>query len=231
MHPPRLLISSLVARALGESPHDQERGIDAVIFLAGGLLPSPLELLLGHGALDIKARDGRTLLRRWLDLLGAHPPQARPARCIVACSTSMPRAAVAEARRGEIPVEIARDLTDSRGPAGALRDLSEHFPARATLLVIEASRWPACDLATLVREHHRRSAAVTVGRNPDGTPAGVYAIRRHALDLVPTLGYMDLKEQWLPAVVRQEEIVLTCNLPAPGCPPLRTIEQLRAADR
>jgi NDP-sugar pyrophosphorylase family protein len=43
-------------------------------------------------------------------------------------------------------------------------------------------------------------------------PAGVYAFSRETLDLVPRIGYFDLKEQFLPAMSKAEQRVMTARL-------------------
>jgi len=89
-----------------------------------------------------------------------------------------------------------------RGPAGCLRDHRD-WTGPNTLICIQGTAWYDFDLQAMLEEHRHTHAAITVGalqtnKNKNLEPAGVYLIEPHALDLVPPVGYHDLKEQFIP---------------------------------
>jgi mannose-1-phosphate guanylyltransferase len=89
-----------------------------------------------------------------------------------------------------------------RGPAGCLRDLKEWGGAE-TMLAIQGTGWYDFDVAAMVKDHRQHGAAITVGAKACGNgsglmePAGVYLVESSALDLIPAVGYHDIKEQFI----------------------------------
>ena len=116
-----------------------------------------------------------------------------------------------------------------RGPAGVAKDACERYAPDATIVLVEGARCVTCSLLGLLADHAASGAAVTVGCNADGSPAGVYAIRRSSLDLVPKGGFMDLKEQWLNRLIGSGADVRVHVLRGGIGMPLRTLEQYLAA--
>ena len=114
------------------------------------------------------------------------------------------------------------DRSDYRGPAGALRDACEGIPSGTTIIAAEAARCCTIDLSRMLTTHRLSQADVTVGRNADQSPAGIYMISRALLGTVPHAGFMDLKEQWLAQLIAKGRHVQVHELRAQGAIPLRT---------
>src|SRR5690606_15958127 len=189
----------------------------ACILLAGGLRPSPLVLATGRNILDLYATESRSVLDVWLARI--EPLGHVPVRVVhgggMPAPMTPPRAAWPE-------FSVEREPREFRGPAGVVRDLCEEHPAASTAPVGGAPRFVSCDIAELVREHRRRNADATVAMNADGSPSGVFAMRRSSLDLVGRMGFVDLKEQWLSKVIASGGVVLAHELRGNGAMPLRT---------
>ncbi len=111
-----------------------------------------------------------------------------------------------------------------RGPAGCVRDaVADH--SAATLVIADGTILPRIPLERLLRFHFERRAAATVvvhevGRErgePAGfRPVGIYVLRREVLDLVPEVGYQDIKEMLIPRLRTCGQDV--CGLPIrDGC--------------
>lgn len=209
------------------SAEQQSAGaISACVLLAGGLRPSPLVLATRRSVLDLYATETRSVLDVWLARL--EPLGRFPVRVVyggeMPAPTTPPRESWPE-------LSVESETQGFRGPAGVLRDMCEGYPPDSTVLVGEASRFVSCEIAELVREHRRRNADATVGVNADGSPGGVFAIRRSALDLVNRLGFMDLKEQWLNKVLASGGAVYAHDLRGAGAMILRTRADLLDAAR
>jgi mannose-1-phosphate guanylyltransferase len=104
-------------------------------------------------------------------------------------------------------IEVRIDTAGHRGPAGTIGDVAAdhaaHHGWRAAdggMLVIEASNAPNLDLARFYGGIDSDGGAL-VGAAIDGSPCGVHWMSASALALVPRIGYFDLKEQLIPAVV------------------------------
>ncbi|MGP1309839.1 MAG: hypothetical protein ACTS27_06555 [Phycisphaerales bacterium] len=202
------------------------QGVHACVLLAGGLRPSPLALATGRNVLDLFVTESRSLLDVWLarlESLGTFPVRIVYGQG-VPCPTTPPKDAWPE-------LTVESEPQGFRGPAGVLRDVCAEYPADATLVVGEAGRFVSSDLTELLREHARKSVDATIAVNPDGSPAGVFVIRRSALDCVNRLGFMDLKEQWLNKVLATGGKVVAHELRGQGAMLVRTREGLLDAAR
>lgn len=169
----------------------------ACVLLAGGIKPSPLVAQTGLSVLDLSPRLGATVLSLWLDRFEAlATPETRPEVRILHGSRT-PAPDHAELRRRGSSYRIVAETDDYRGPAGAVRDACADLPSDTTVLIAEAARYVSGDLRPMLASHVQSGAAITVACNPDQSPAGVYLVLVEALSLVPPIGFMDLKEQWL----------------------------------
>jgi len=175
------------------------QGIDlaACLLLAGGLKPSPLVAQTGESVLDLYLKPDATVLSLWLDRIEEIASHAPSPVVHVAHGASTPAPNDAPARRRGFRLRIEEDRQEFRGPAGAFKDACGDYPADSMVLVVEAARYVAGDLSPMLAEHVKNGADITVGCNPDNSPAGVFLIRCKTLELVPHIGFMDLKEQWL----------------------------------
>lgn len=96
-----------------------------------------------------------------------------------------------------------------RGPAGCLRDLQEWL-GEHTFLAIQGTGLYDFDLQAMLDDHRSSGAAITVGARicrDDAhllEPIGVYLIEPQTLGLVQSVGFQDIKEQFIPKVVAAE---------------------------
>lgn len=203
--------------------------VAASVLLAGGLTLSPLSAACGRPVLDLHVDDESTVLQVWsrrLDEL-VRAGLASPTLRVVAKDKEW--APAAPAGNMDVQLQIETEPQPYRGPAGVARDVCGGYAPDDLILLAEAARLPDVNLAELIERHTARQADVTVGVNEDRSPAGVYVLRRRALDLVPTIGFMDLKEQWLARVVGAGMHVRVHRFTTSGTRPLRTREQFLAA--
>ena len=222
---------SAAVSASVEAPCPAQTGvIDGVLLMAGGPRPSELAAASGLSTLDLSVDGRQTLLEVWLSRLAdlsdrwGENAGVRVVYCARTPRPGSPRSTP------PVALTIEQEEHEYRGAAGLARDVFETFPADATVLVIEAGRYAACTLNDLVDRHMASGADVTVGMNPDSTPAGVFLIRRAALELASRRGFMDMKEQWLRAALAADFDVRVFRMPEPGIVLLRTREDIwRAA--
>jgi len=185
--------------------------------LAGGLRPSRLIEQTGFATLDLEISPGRRVLDLWVDLLSDALGEDTPVLVVPSRSCPLPDLSRSRAR-------LAEETGDYRGPAGVIRDVVSQAEGDGPVMVVEAARAVLGTLRGLLQSHVTHGAIATVGRNPDGSPAGIYLLERSAIDLVPRRGFMDLKEQLLPRV-GEVGMVRVSDLDAPGAMPLRTRRQ------
>lgn len=200
--------------------------VDGVLLMAGGPRPSQLAAAAGMSTLDLSVDGVNTLLEVWLKRLAdlgdlwARDASIRVVYCARTIRPGAPRVA------SPVSLTIEQEEHEYRGPAGLARDVFEKLSGDATVLVIEAGRFAACHLNDLIDRHMATGADITVGMNPDSTPAGIFVLRRSTLDLASRRGFMDLKEQWLRAALAAHLDVRVFRMDHPGIVPLRTREDL-----
>ncbi|MHC4975162.1 MAG: LbetaH domain-containing protein [Planctomycetota bacterium] len=202
--------------------------VDACVMLAGGIKPSELESQARTPTLDLWINDSGTVLDRWVSAI----VPVMDASGVIRIAHSSSRAAVGdpEAARSHA-IELVPESGAYRGPAGVVRDCCVDLAPEAHVLIVEASKWVGGSLEPMLASSESLGATTLVGVNPDGSPSGLYLTRRGALDCVPSKGFMDIKEQWLPRVQESTGGVYVYRVPAPGTLPIRTREQvLRTLD-
>jgi hypothetical protein len=179
----------------------------ALILLAGGLRPSPLQQMLGIPPLCLPLGPHDTLLDRWLSAAES----LSGCGCVaIAVSTSEDadsiRAALAKSRFAEsdaMQIRVVMEPETWRGPAGLLHDLVQsgrcdlEVRPDTAVLAGEASCLPPENLENIIDRLGVGTPGVSViGRT--GEPAGLYAFTGAALGLIPPVGFYDIKEQMLP---------------------------------
>ena len=195
----------------------------AVVLLAGGLTPSPLASAARMPALRLAPDGSRTVLRNWLDRLDALAGAEGVERLHLRIVFDTPRDAdYAPIAHGRVAAEFQCESGKYRGPAGVARDMALGLPCAGDVLIAEANRWPLEDLSPLVHAHRDAGAEITVARQRDCSPAGMYVTTRAALELVPQRGFMDLKEQWLARAIAGGMHVRVFTFAGDGAPALRT---------
>ncbi len=173
----------------------------ACVLLAGSLTPSPLTSLTGGSVLDLFLNPRETVLDIWIrqfEAVAVAFGQTPKVHVIYGMASPIPAQI---SMNTSLTVELQEDAQQFRGPGGAVRDICQEYPPDATLIVAEAARYLCGDLLAMVEEHGQRGADITVVCNEDSTPAGLFLIRRSTLDLIPKVGFTDLKEQWLKKAV------------------------------
>lgn len=225
--------------------------ISRVLLLAGGLKASPLAAGCGGSVLSLPVGAEGTLLAHWAAVLrevlvqddadaGVHicirPDQVDGLRAL-AGAPGMPgswsdsradNAAASDGSGGGPRFTLAPDKADYRGPAGVVRDATRDLPPDANVLVVEASRLALTPIRPLIEYHCDAGCDVTVGINPDDSPAGLFVIRVAALDMVSDVGFVDLKEQFLPKLVGAKKNVRVFPVAPPAMGVFRTREEFLA---
>ena len=208
--------------------HDWDIDIAACIILAGTLRNSPLVEATNMSVLDLPITTEETLLDTWVSLI-RRLPQCAEAEIRVICYDHSPSPSVVHDHHGRIRIE--RNPQSYRGSAGLVRDMCRHYHRNQSVLVIEGSRYGVSSLEGMFDRHSQTEADVTVGCNPDRSPAGIYLIRVEAFRGIADDGFVDLKEQWLGSVREKGMKIEIHGLDAPGFLPVRTLEQFLVAAR
>lgn len=196
-----------------------------VIALAGGVRQSAMSAALGRPVVDLPLPDGRSILQMWRDEvqdLGRSLGGAMiPLRTLVSKPSALPRIVEPGSL---VPVTVEYDKLDFRGTGGLLRDLAEDFREDDLMLVLHGNQVPLMPLTKMWSLLTSEQAAVTLMAEPDGTAAGVQLIRASALHGVRDKGFIDFKEQALPAIAKEHRVRVVRSKD-PVLQPIRTLDQ------
>ena len=171
-------------------------GLAGALILGGGLRAPALSQEVGRPILDLPQNEHKSLLDNWFDAfetvgLGHE-------------TTTVLTDSIGERLWRRVPRSPALrvDSSEYRGPAGVLRDASDSIKDDGARLVIEHTRLlgEAGELRSVYESHLSGDQSITIATNPDGSFAGILIADPDAIQIIPTIGFMDIKEQWIPAV-------------------------------
>ncbi len=156
-----------------------------------------------------------------------------PTRVIVNDESDAPAPIAPEGvvRRPEGAFTVGRDRSDHRGTGGLLHDLAADYDDDDLLLVASAHQVllePLDVLAAALARRFARGADVAIVSHDDGTPAGLMLVRCRALRGINGVGYIDMKEQALPAIAKQHDVRVVRTRRPTGLP-VRNAAQYVAA--
>ncbi len=183
----------------------------AVLLLCGGLSHPPLATALNAPLLTLPQTPNRNVLGCWIEAFTHAGLDI--GRCRLLTNTDGSPGTMLSP-----DIETLRDTGPYRGPAGVVRDAVDHLGAQGCCLIIESSRMLSepTALAGFVDACRKRKGVITVATNPDGSFSGMIAADTEAIRLIPGIGFIDIKEQWLPAASREGFEVRPHALDAPS---------------
>ena len=119
-------------------------------------------------------------------------------------------------------IEIERDPFDFRGTGGVLRDLALQYEPGDYLLVANAAQILCESLPDIVKALADMGGDVSIVSHLDGTPSGLMLVRCGALSSIPEQGFVDMKEQALPAIAKNHRVTVL-HRKNPTALPVRTL--------
>lgn len=201
----------VTAKATTKRGIEEERTISSpicAILLAGGLRPSELVSALDGPVLSLPIGPAGSVLDAWARALGSINAQ-RDVRIVVKDNDHVD--SIGTCIRACDEADGVRTLIEPaawRGVGGILRDMTNDLDEDAIVMVGEGSTLPPESLDMMIAALAGDVAGV-VGVRAACRPAGIYAFRRSALEAIPTIGYFDLKEQFLPSLAERGGRVVT----------------------
>jgi mannose-1-phosphate guanylyltransferase len=199
--------------------------LEAVVLLAGSVRPTPLHQAIGRNVLDLPIDATGSILGHWqrqIDRLAAM--LGRPfleVKVMIDRAADVP-ASASPAASGRAVVNIERDPLDLRGTGGVLHDLAKRWDDDRYILVASAGQIMLEPIVDIAQSLADLGGDVTVVSHRDGTPSGMMLVRCSALRDIAPVGFVDMKEQALPRIARDHDVVVFHNPTATGLP-VRTL--------
>jgi len=185
------------------------------VILAGEVRPSLLRRQTGLLPLEIPLRPGWTNLDAWLKCLRASSIEHRTTVLV----SSAHELRQLRSREVHHNVDLMVDQRSHRGTGGILADFRlAHRGVQAedaAFLMIEGNCLAPPTLEPLVNEFHRTSAAIAFGTFSRDRLRGVCLVAESSLNLVPDVGFFDLKEQLVMAIRQSGGKVIGADLNDP----------------
>jgi hypothetical protein len=124
---------------------------------------------------------------------------------------------------GAVNLSVEHEPHAYRGTAGILRDVSIDYDDDDYIVVASAAQILLEPLEKLVCELVSKANDISLIAHDDGTPCGLMLIRCGCLREIPTIGYIDLKEQALPEIAKHYRVRVVRHVRPSGLP-IRTLE-------
>jgi hypothetical protein len=207
VEPPDALAAESIATLDAAGRSSSLARLRGFVLLGGSVRQTPLSSALGRSVLDLPIDSGGSILNHWLDQSRAVAKIAGleklPVRILVDRASPEPTSASVE-HYGTFRVE--RDRSEYRGSGGVLRDLASDYADDDLILVANATQILLDALAVIATALDRKRGDVALLSHRDGTPSGIMLITCKTLREIPATGFVDMKEQALPAIASQFDV-------------------------
>jgi N-acetylglucosaminyldiphosphoundecaprenol N-acetyl-beta-D-mannosaminyltransferase len=196
-----------IANTDGQGLGGALQSLRAFVLLGGELRPTPFRSAINRSILDMPLENGRSILAEWqrqtAELAQWAGLEGLALRVLIDGQSPMP---ALPAPTPGCQVTIERDPYFYRGSGGILRDLVDQYADDDLLLVASGAQVLLAPLEELVGQLLDVGGDVNFISHTDGTPSGLMLLRCRALRMISESGYIDLKEQALPAIAKQFDV-------------------------
>lgn len=179
----------------------------AIILLAGCLGNSGIVGATRQPALDLPIDDASSLLDCWyhqiVPVAQAIGAERMPVRVLTNLSGAIGLRPVPASC---LSISVECDPSELRGTAGLLRDASVPYPDESFIVVANAAQLLMEPLEQLVEGLYEAAADVAILSDDYGSVASLMLIRCGCLAQVPTVGYVDMKEQGLASLAKKFDV-------------------------
>ena len=210
-------VLSVTPRRPGSRPLAHLR---AMVLLGGSVRAGAFGSAIGRLVFQLPIDSSSTILDSWSAAAADLAPVAEQViRLRVMIDKAAPQPLPITSAKA---VEIERDPFDFRGTGGVLRDLASQYAPEDFLLVANAAQILCQPLSDTVSDLAAMGGDVSIVSHLDGTPSGLMLVRCGALGSIPKEGFVDMKEQALPAIAKDHRVTVL-HRQHPTALPVRTL--------
>jgi len=183
--------------------------LKALVLLSGLVRSTDLSAAIGRSVLDLPIEPDRSILDCWCQQVLAMVELLKidhlPVRVMIDSQSDKPTGHLTDNR---VAVQIEEDASAFRGTAGVLRDIAGHYGSDDLLLVANGAQIMLEPLADLMTAMAEARGDISIVSHADGTPSGMMLVRCGALEQVPEVGFVDMKEQALPKIANRHRVAV-----------------------
>jgi hypothetical protein len=191
----------------GRVSRNQASKLAALLVLGGSVRESPFEQAVGRSIMDLPLRAGETILDSWhqaaRDIAEYFELSRLPVRVLLSHRALEP---TIHPRHLQTPIRIDRDEDEFRGPGGALGDVAAEFADDELLLVVSGHQMMADPITELVSALFGAARDGAILAREDGHPVTLFLLSCRTLRDIPSVGFVDFKEQALPRMAASFDI-------------------------
>lgn len=180
--------------------------IAGVVLLGGSVRSSDFQAAIGRSPLNLPCSAEKSLLQAWCDGIRALG-LARGERFSLRILADQAAAEALGTPTAEgVEIIIGKDPLEWRGTGGVLRDISGFYGPEDYILVANASQILMRSLSDLVDALEALQADVAVLAHQDGMPSTMMLVRCGCLAELPSVGFVDMKEQAIPQLAAKYSV-------------------------
>ncbi len=180
--------------------------IEAIVLLAGTLRPTPLLAGINRSVLDLPLKPGFSLLNQWMQNVESLAQLRGGAPLTVRILLNEPRTLRFNHLSSSARILVECDPQEYRGTGGVLYDIAAHYPDDSYILVGSATTITLDDFAALTTSLTDLLSDVAILTHDDGTSNCPMLIRCSALRGIKNVGFVDFKEQAIPAITAHHQV-------------------------
>lgn len=198
-----------------------------LVLLAGSVRPRPLTTLIGRAVCHLPLEPHCSVVEDWYRQarqVAALAPSGRLSVHVMVDRGNTQWVDTTPATDDAAPVYIMRDPVEYRGTGGVLHDLARQFEDDDLLLVANAAQVLTESLAELAVRLAETQGDIAIISHGNGVPSGLSLVRCGALRDLPPEGFVDFKEQALPAISATHRVTVL-ELEQPSGLPVRTLKE------
>jgi NDP-sugar pyrophosphorylase family protein len=195
---------SIVSRRFDAGRHIAPR---AVVLLSGTVRSTPFHAAINRSPLELPLSHDRQLLDDWKDHQAALSYECgQPVELRVLLDRNAPRPV--HRRPQHAHVRIEHDTLELRGTGGILRDLAEEFDDEDLIVVTSGAQLLGRPLRDFVSELAECEADVAIAAHNGALSSVLFLVRCGCLRTIAQRGFIDFKEQALPAIAARGRVVV-----------------------
>ncbi|MBC7835842.1 MAG: hypothetical protein H7Y88_12200 [Phycisphaerales bacterium] len=195
-----------------------------IVLLAGSVRESGLARGVSRSLLDLPIRESATLLQAWCS-------QAEELACAVGIeklqlriiSNRSSAAPTSQSVSSRVDLSLEYDKGELRGTGGLLRDIAEDYAPDDVVLVANAYQLLLTPLHELVATLAGVMGDIALLADDESAPCGLQLVRCGVLRSIKSKGFIDFKEQVLPALAKVCQVRVAIR-PWCGVLPVRTLD-------